>query len=86
MHPPGRPNMTSTPSISRLLIRAWAPVSFMGLLLRGQQKTSPLGEVGGARRGGGVVRYVMSTRARGALVTGIRMTAIGTFGNFVRGT
>ena len=27
--PPGRPNMTSTPSISRLLMRAWAPVSFM---------------------------------------------------------
>src|SRR3954471_19398977 len=29
MAPPGRPNMTSTPSISRLLMRAWAPVSFM---------------------------------------------------------
>src|SRR5262245_47641254 len=29
--PPGRPNMTSTPSISRLLIRAWAPVSFIDL-------------------------------------------------------
>src|SRR6478736_696277 len=28
--PPGRPNMTSTPSISRLRISAWAPVSFMG--------------------------------------------------------
>src|SRR5882762_9650530 len=27
--PPGRPNMTSTPSISRLLMRAWAPVSFI---------------------------------------------------------
>src|SRR5689334_3309721 len=26
---PGRPNITSTPSISRLLMRAWAPVSFM---------------------------------------------------------
>ena len=30
MAPPGRPNITSTPSISRLLIKAWAPVSFMG--------------------------------------------------------
>src|SRR4051794_37247207 len=29
MQPPGSPNMTSTPSISRLLMRAWAPVSFM---------------------------------------------------------
>src|SRR5437762_2679652 len=29
MAPPGRPNMTSVPSISRLLMRAWAPVSFM---------------------------------------------------------
>src|SRR5579871_5004512 len=27
MAPPGRPNMTSTPCISRLLMRAWAPVS-----------------------------------------------------------
>ena len=25
--PPGSPNMTSVPSISRLLMRAWAPVS-----------------------------------------------------------
>src|SRR5215212_6499240 len=32
MAPPGRPNMTSTPSISRLLIKAWAPVSCMVLL------------------------------------------------------
>src|SRR3954454_7169807 len=30
MAPPGSPNMTSTPSISRLLMRAWAPVSFIG--------------------------------------------------------
>src|SRR4051794_382084 len=29
MAPPGRPNATSTPSISRLLMRACAPVSFM---------------------------------------------------------
>src|SRR3954449_5920611 len=32
--PPGRPNMTSTCSCSRLLMRAWAPVSFMGRSLR----------------------------------------------------
>src|SRR3954452_21455227 len=30
MQPPGSPNMTSTFSISRLLMRAWAPVSFIG--------------------------------------------------------
>src|SRR5271165_5265310 len=29
MAPPGRPNMTSTPCISRLLMSAWAPVSCM---------------------------------------------------------
>src|SRR6478735_12278374 len=29
MQPPGRPNMTSVPSISSDLIRAWAPVIFM---------------------------------------------------------
>src|SRR5215203_7069071 len=29
MAPPGRPNMTSVCSISRLLMRAWAPVSCM---------------------------------------------------------
>src|SRR5262245_61639960 len=29
--PPGRPNMTSVPSISRLLMRAWAPVSFISV-------------------------------------------------------
>src|SRR5512144_639191 len=33
MHPPGNPNMTSTPSISRDLMRAWAPVSFMAGVL-----------------------------------------------------
>src|SRR5262249_24356088 len=29
--PPGRPNMTLVPSISRLLMRAWAPVSFISV-------------------------------------------------------
>ena len=29
MHPPGRPKMVSTPSISRALISAWDPVSCM---------------------------------------------------------
>src|SRR2546428_13439917 len=29
MAPPGRPNMTSVPSISRLLMSAWAPVICM---------------------------------------------------------
>src|SRR3954468_323884 len=32
MQPPGRPNITSVPSISSDLIRAWAPVIFMGVL------------------------------------------------------
>src|SRR5258705_555549 len=32
MAPPGRPNMTSVPSISRLLMSAWAPVSCMVLI------------------------------------------------------
>jgi hypothetical protein len=31
--PPGSPNMTSTPSISRLLMRAWPPFISMVLLL-----------------------------------------------------
>src|SRR5258706_14045980 len=43
MHPPGRPNMTSSPSISRLLIRAWAPVIFM----EDAPKTSSTSRVGG---------------------------------------
>src|ERR1700684_2966308 len=38
--PPGRPNMTSTPSISRLLMRAWAPVSFMISSSAGFDKTA----------------------------------------------
>ncbi len=31
MQPPGRPNITSVPSISSDLIRAWAPVIFIRL-------------------------------------------------------
>src|SRR5213593_560892 len=54
--PPGRPNMTSTSCISRLLMRAWAPVSFIAVpCVEGVQKMErpPGWEVVGAR---GVVR------------------------------
>src|ERR1700712_5334074 len=55
MAPPGRPNTTSTASISRLLMRAWAPVNFMVRLLRlrwdgfGKSERPPVREVVGAR-------------------------------------
>src|SRR4051794_5454971 len=35
MAPPGRPKMTSTPSISRALIRAWPPFIFPFVLISG---------------------------------------------------
>ncbi len=41
MQPPGRPNMTSVPSISSDLIRAWAPVIFMGVLRCWLARTCP---------------------------------------------
>src|SRR4051794_28026749 len=59
MAPPGRPNMTSTPSISRLLMRAWAPVSCMVLLggvvrdWGGKRRRPPGGRSEGARGGWG---------------------------------
>src|SRR2546423_3855667 len=56
MAPPGRPNMTSTPSISRLLMRACAPVSFIAVFsglrtVAGNETTSRLGGRGRTRRG-----------------------------------
>src|SRR2546430_8125377 len=74
MAPPGRPNMTSVPSISRLLMSAWAPVicivgdPFVG---RGRffwaLKNPPLWRRVGERSepGGGSVRYG-TTRMRAA--------------------
>src|SRR5215212_5235064 len=58
MQPPGRPNMTSTPSCSRLRIRAWAPVSFMGAPERWSEKRErpPGWEVVAAQRRRGPVR------------------------------
>src|SRR5438874_1864604 len=56
MAPPGRPNITSTSCISKLLMRACAPVSFMGFPCRlsvPKRKRPPGWEVVGAR---GVVR------------------------------
>src|SRR5579875_1043371 len=35
MQPPGRPKMASVCSISKLLMSAWAPVSFIGEFLAG---------------------------------------------------
>src|SRR5215813_5440393 len=67
--PPGSPNMTSVPSISRLLMRAWAPVSciLVSACLRAggswakartrAQKTPRLGE--GSRRTGAGVRRAL---------------------------
>src|SRR5438093_1641632 len=49
--PPGRPNMTSTCSISRLLMRAWAPVSFMVSSVVGNEKPLAVGEGRGALGG-----------------------------------
>src|SRR6202022_971392 len=71
MQPPGSPNMTSTPSNSRLLIRAWAPVSFIGSfshgLANGVRKLPrpPGGEVVDARAGASA-RQVRSTSTRPA--------------------
>src|SRR4051794_26039765 len=62
MAPPGRPNMTSVPSISRLLMSAWAPVSFMwssgGQGEAGKQKPLRL------RRGKGARERVETVRLR----------------------
>src|SRR5205823_8795461 len=71
--PPGRPNMTSTPSISRLLIRAWAPVSYMvpssaGFVMTeaGMKNPSP-GARGGSAHGrvAATVRYITTRRRVG---------------------
>src|SRR5713226_6436231 len=55
--PPGRPNMTSTPSISRLLMRACAPVSCIAWSLPSSGYETPLalarGGSGARARGGG---------------------------------
>src|SRR3954452_19289935 len=52
MAPPGRPKRTSTSCISRLLMRAWAPVSFIAVPSLGSENetTSRLG--GRGARGG----------------------------------
>src|SRR5260370_36342783 len=57
MAPPGRPNMTSVPSISTLLMRAWAPVSCIGVPWAWGGHETPLARGEGrrsarARRGG----------------------------------
>src|SRR4051794_22136287 len=51
MAPPGRPKATSTPSISRLLMRACAPVSFMRTPASGYEKASRQGGRKSARDG-----------------------------------
>src|SRR5881392_3210828 len=64
MAPPGRPNMTSVPSISRLLMSAWAPVICMvrpfGVFgeVRGAMKNPPQERRAGERsEAGASVRY-----------------------------
>src|SRR5205085_4969187 len=67
MAPPGRPNMTSVPSISRLLMRAWAPVSFMVTSSIGPPEANmknPSQSEGrnSARRVRAAVRYITTMR------------------------
>src|SRR5436190_15131971 len=54
MQPPGSPNMTSTFSISRLLMRACAPVSFIvrSFFWPGKLERPPEWEAGARARGG----------------------------------
>src|SRR3954471_8780323 len=68
MQPPGSPNMTSTPSISRLLMRAWAPVSFMVTRFCSLLKTGTISRLGGREHARGwerVLRDDYENRARG---------------------
>src|SRR5579875_776680 len=81
MQPPGRPNTTSVRSISRLLMRAWAPVSFMVLQAgggrdSGKEKTSPCGEAVDARLDRRA-RQVMSTTTGRGPVTATNLPRLG---------
>jgi hypothetical protein len=73
MAPPGRPNMTSTPSISRLLMRAWPPFSFIAGSFDAIRKTKrpPGGRSLGAR---GLWTRALLQKYEGAVAAHVRIS------------